>query len=130
MVTYIDSCLKPLFEDLPDHVAVKDWIFYQDKAPCHRGKKTQEFLEENLPGFLPQARTPPNSPDLNVLDYCVWSLLKGALSKHKIVRNFDQLEKLLQKEWDLLDQTAIDASVLKWRSRIVSVLSADGGHIE
>ena len=53
-----------------------DWIFVQDSAPLHRSTSTQEFLGNGTPTFVPCDAWPPNSPDLNTLDYHVWVELR------------------------------------------------------
>jgi hypothetical protein len=71
-----------------------------------------------------------NSPDLNLLDYCIWSLLKKALNKHGHFSNFERMKKLLVKEWNAVPQTAIEASFDFWLARVLRVEAANGGHIE
>ena len=62
--TYIETCLKPLIEDVSQNMNTDLAILYQDKAPCHAGKKTQRFLEEHACSFVPAHIVPPSSPDL------------------------------------------------------------------
>ena len=73
---------------------------------------------------------PPNSPDLNVLDYCVWSMLKERLNKYGHIVNFQKLKKLLKKEWKAIPQQAIQDLFDSWQSRAWSVEKSNGGHIE
>ena len=49
-----------------------DFIYQQDHATPHTHQKSLEWCEENLKHFIDNHRWPPNSPDLNVLDYYVW----------------------------------------------------------
>lgn len=86
-VTYRDECLIPLQEGLPDGIDPLRTILVQDKAPCHRAKLMQEHLRKNFPRHIPFDRWPPNSPDLNALDYCVSSLLKEELNKYDLITN-------------------------------------------
>ena len=66
------------------HFGDRFWTFQQDGAPSHKAAATQDLLEENCPDVIlvdisPQPQIgdwPPNSPDLNVMDYCIWSLLE------------------------------------------------------
>ena len=46
----------------------------------------------------PNAQIPPNSPDLNPLDYCVWNELKERLDRHGLVPNFQRLREIPMKE--------------------------------
>jgi hypothetical protein len=47
---------------------------------------------------MPNADVPPNSPDLNPLDFSGWSVLKKRLNKYRLVLNFDRLAEILKKE--------------------------------
>ena len=47
--------------------------FQQDDAKPHIHEKSQECCAKNLPSFIDKDHWPPNSPDLNPLDYCVWN---------------------------------------------------------
>src|SRR6218665_791233 len=51
------------------------FIFHQDGAPAHTARVTQEWLHANRPEIIEQDRWPPNSPDLNPLDYHVWGAM-------------------------------------------------------
>jgi hypothetical protein len=67
-------------ENLPYNLDSKTVILYQDKAPCHAAGSVQAFFEDAipcLPRFVQNADIPPNSPDLNPLDYCACSILKA-----------------------------------------------------
>jgi len=44
-------------------------IFQQDGAPAHTEKLVQDFLATNCSEFIDTDEWPPNSPDLNPLDY-------------------------------------------------------------
>jgi len=52
------------------------FTFQQDNAPAHRAGDTVEFLSRNTPDFIPMLLWPPNSPDLNPVDYEVWGVLQ------------------------------------------------------
>lgn len=48
------------------------WTFQQDGTKPHIHRVTQQWFQDNFPAFLNQHQCPPNSPDLNPLDYCIW----------------------------------------------------------
>jgi len=50
----------------------QQFIFQQDGAPSHAAKSTQQWLAAHCPDFINKDAWPPNSPDLNPLDYRVW----------------------------------------------------------
>jgi len=72
---YRDILLK--FCLLPDirRQTTESYVFQQDGAPSHRAKLTVEFLQRNVPNVIEPALWPPNSPDLNPVDYSVWGAL-------------------------------------------------------
>ncbi|QQP55532.1 Uncharacterized protein FKW44_008750, partial [Caligus rogercresseyi] len=45
------------------------YLFQQDSAPAHKAKKTQEWLQANVPAFWDPQTWPSNSPDLNPWTY-------------------------------------------------------------
>ena len=51
------------------------WIIQQDGANPHRHHLTQEWCRDNFPLFIDKDRCPPNSPNLNPLDYSIWDEL-------------------------------------------------------
>ena len=74
--TYVEKCIDPVRKNLPYKLNAETTIWYQDKAPCHAAGKVQDHLAAIFPRFVRNAHMPPNSPDLNVCDYNVWSELK------------------------------------------------------
>ena len=62
--------------DLPDITEYSDYFtFQQDGAPVHRACETVELLKAVTPDFIPPNLWPPNSPDLNPVDYKIWGIL-------------------------------------------------------
>jgi len=57
--------------------------------PCetwnaHRTSATIELLQKETPEFMPPQVWPPNSPDLNPVDYSVWGLLQEKVYKTRV----------------------------------------------
>ena len=100
-----------MLKGLSSEMEKKEIIFYQDKASCHGAGTVQDFLKEELPAFVLNDKIPPNSPDLNPLDYCIWDMLKEAPCRHGLISNFRKLKHSLMKEWKLNRQEAIEASI-------------------
>jgi len=87
-----------------------DFFFQQDNAPAHRAGATVEFLSHNTPDFISPLLWPPNSPDLNPVDYEVWGVLEQRVYRSRI-RDVDHLKQRLIEEWCCLDQNIIDRAV-------------------
>ena len=80
---------------LPEmHEISEFFIFQQDSAPAHRAHQTIAFLEKETPDFLPPTLWPPNSPDLNPVDYKIWGCLQELVYRTK-VRDVDDLASAL-----------------------------------
>src|SRR6476469_6286131 len=105
------------------------FIFQQDSAPAHRTHDTIEMLRLNTPAFIPPTLWPPNSPDLNPVDYKIWGVLQERVYKTRI-RDIEHLKERLVEECASFDQKIIDGSINQWRKRLRACVSADGGHFE
>jgi hypothetical protein len=105
------------------------YIFQQDSAPAHRAYETIEFLRRETPAFIAPSFWPPNSPDLNPVDYKVWSVLQDRVYRTKIL-NIQHLRERLIEEWARFDQSIIDGAVNQWRQRLRACVRAGGGHFE
>ena len=54
----------------------RPWV-WQDLAPAHKSKETQAWLQKEYYDFVPFSHWPPSSPDLNPLDYFLWSYVEN-----------------------------------------------------
>ena len=52
-----------------------NFTFQQDGAPAHTAVMTQEWIGQHCPDMIKKNEWPPNSPDLNPLDYHVWGAM-------------------------------------------------------
>ena len=57
------------------------------------------------PEFIPPTLWPPNSPDLNPVDYKVWSVMQEVYKKR--VKDIDELRARILTAWDEMDQRII-----------------------
>ena len=105
------------------------FTFQQDSAPAHRARETVELLSRETPDFITPLLWPPNSPDLNPVDYKVWSVLQERVYRGRI-RDVEHLKVRLVEEWSLFSQNIVDAAVKQWRVRLRACVKADGGHFE
>lgn len=105
------------------------FIFQQDGAPAHRAHDTVRLLETETPDFIRPTLWPPNSPDLNPVDYKIWSTMQEKVYKTK-VRDVAELRQRILDAWDEIDQCVIDESVQQWRQRLRACVKAYGGHFE
>jgi hypothetical protein len=86
-------------------------------------------LEVNLPGFIAAQDWPSGSPDLNPLDYRLWSILEEkACSKPH--RNIESLKADLMKSVASIPLEVVRAVIDEWPDRLKKYIYANGGHFE
>lgn len=105
------------------------WIFQQDSAPAHKAKTTQEWLRVNIPGFIAAEDWPSGSPDLNPLDYCLWSELENMACKTPH-RNLESLKKALIAAASTMSMETVRAAIALWPQRLKACVRAKGSHFE
>ena len=102
-------------------------IFQQDSAPAHRARKMTSFLREEKIPFWTAEQWPPNSPDLNPLDYGIWSMvMQGACQDRP--SSVLTLKKKVSAYWRRIYPAEIRAVTRSFRARSERVV-AKKGHI-
>jgi len=76
---------------------------------CAQGACTMALLRRETPDFISPDQWPPNSPDMNPVDYKVW-----VYEKH--VNDFDQLCQRLLSVWHSIGQNVIVEAIDQWRA--------------
>ena len=69
----LEGCLLPWAKQ---HFKDKPWTLQQDSAPSHGSKFTQSWILRKISSFISKEDWPVWSPDLNSLDYSIWSILE------------------------------------------------------
>jgi len=83
-----------------------------------------------MPDFIPPKVWPPNLPDLNLVDYTVWSVLQEQIYRTK-VSDVNNLKRRINSEWAALSHMVIEcAAVVKWHQRLCSCIRVGSGHFE
>ena len=72
---------------------------------------------------------PPNSPDLNILDYFVWGIFESKIWEETIT-NIDDLKLAILREWEAFPYDTINRAIDSFRRRIQMVIDEEEGHIE
>ena len=126
----VNDLLPKLIENC-ESLQSNSFVFQQADASIHSSRLGQEWIEQHSPGFVKKDEWPPNSPDLNPLDYHVWGAM---LERYKAFTpkptNKAELKTVLEAIWKDLPQAAIDLAVLAFRRRLQACIRADGGHFE
>lgn len=121
----LEAVLKPWAQK---EFGSEPWSFQQDSAPSHRANGTQEWLEKNVPHFINRDLWPANSPDLNPLDYCLWSILEANVCSKKHT-SLDALKCDLRREWAKIDQDVIRRACQAFEKRLAIVVKNKDSYI-
>jgi len=107
------------------------YIFQQVGAPADTARATQNWLKTDCPDVIAKDQWPPNSPDLNPLDYHVLGAMLEAYHKcHPKPKTIAELKEVLQVIWDSLPHGPIDKAVKEFSKRLKACVAAEGGHFE
>ena len=106
---------------------MSSYVFQQDGAPAHTARKVQSWMEENME-FWPKTFWPPQSPDLNPLDYSIWWQIESKACKVRH-SNIAALKSSVNQEWDQMNADYIIKVCQAFRRRLTAVIAAEGGHI-
>lgn len=124
---YIMEAL-PVALEYGNDVFGNDWTFQQDGARPHTHQLTQKWCCDNFPAFLDQNQWPPNSPDLNPFDYCIWDELAKAINWNKVSSKktlVDELQRAVKK----IRPDVVFESCASWTNRLFRLAKSDGGYL-
>ncbi|CAF4052985.1 unnamed protein product [Rotaria magnacalcarata] len=102
-----------------------NWTFQQDGGRPHIHRKTQDWCRTHLPCFIDKDHWPPNSPDLNPLDYCIWDEFVGA-SNWNLVTSKTTLINELKRSVKKIRPEVVFESCASWTNRLYRLKQANG----
>ena len=127
---YMTNLLPYLVADCKN-LLNNNFTFQQDGAPAHTAAMTQEWIGQHCPDMIKNDEWPPNSPDLNPLDYHVWGAM---LERYQVYspkpKNLTELKNVLETIWTNLPQDPIDRAILAFRKRLNACVKVKGSHFE
>lgn len=124
---YLDMLRQKVLPWINSQQWEHSYLFQQDGAPSHTAKKVQAWCEQAFQGFWPRQMWPPSSPDLNVMDFSIWSILEGKVGT-KTYSNINTLKAAIEAAWSELDAEVIRTSCSSVQRRLKQVIAAKGGH--
>eukprot|EP00298_Acanthocystis_sp_HF-20_P028672 c7473_g1_i1.p1 GENE.c7473_g1_i1~~c7473_g1_i1.p1 ORF type:complete len:354 (+),score=38.39 c7473_g1_i1:160-1221(+) len=107
----------------------ENWCFQQDSAPAHKSKVVQKWLTENIPSFVHHNEWPPNSPDLNPMDFYVWSRLEEMVNTKRF-NSVDSLKTALQRAWKKMSKEETCKAIFSVPRRLKKCVQAKGFSFE
>ena len=107
-----------------------DFIFQQDGAPSHTSNATQTHLEQVVPHFIKKDEWPPQSPDLNPMDYTIWDSLSEKVYKGRTQKfTENELKEKIRGKWVEITLEEVRKSIGSFKKRLRAVCEQNGGHI-
>ena len=107
----------------------RPWVWQQDMVSAHKSKETQAWLQKECYDFVPFSHWPPPSPDLNQLDYFVWSYVENITNMTSHNTKASLIATIYRVFAELLLVLVEKACSQIW-IRIKAVIEAEGGYIE
>lgn len=112
----------------------RNYVWTQDDLLAHTAKKKKEkvqnFCKFNLADFWPSHLWPSSSPDLNPLDYAVWSILEYATNRTSHP-NINCLIDNIREELDkITSDFFLEKSYRIFKGCTVALIKKQRGHIE
>ena len=101
----------------------------QDGTTSHTARLVQDWCKDNFKSFWPKELWPPSSPDLNSMDFGIWSILDQkfcAVSYSSV----EVLKQKLTKSWAKIDAETVRATCDQVIPRLRRVIKEKGGYIE
>src|SRR6218665_3006583 len=112
------SCQEATVRHIPD-IPGCGFVFQQNGALAHRARDTVAFMERKVPHFISPTLWPPNSPDLNPVNYSIWSVLQEKVYPSTIaniselaMRLINERGALSSRSWMLLSASGVVVSAL------------------
>lgn len=126
---YLSVLMSTLHPWITTVAAGRQYIFQQDGAPAHTSNLVQNWISANFDMFWSKEMWPPNSPDLNPLDYFVWGVIER-VANHSRHANEPSLKEAIEKAFADLDTQQLKRACSRFRQRIEAVIAAKGSYIE
>ncbi len=125
--TILRRDLKPWVDA---NFAPESFIFQQNSAMAHTAASTQTMIKEELGWrYWSKEMWPPLSPDLNPLDYGVWSNV-ARMACETPAPNINTLRQRVAQAWTAQEPAEARQVCRGFRRRLEAVVAAQGGYID
>ena len=127
---YREEMCSLMFADI-NRVMTHTWTWQQDGAKAHTATETVRWLQRNAPDLIVPSDWPSKSPDLNVMDFCIWSLLLSRLQTVRgEINSIEMLKTVLTEAWNDISLDTIRTATSAWIPRLRRCVAAHGSHFE
>lgn len=127
---YQEKVLKDVLEPwVANNFLGRRFVLQQDWAPAHGAGTTLQMCQNLFPGFWGKNIWPSNSPDLNPLDYSVWSILEQKISKIQF-KSIDHLKLVQRRAWDEITPSECATIFENFKKRLQKCIDEKGGIFE
>ena len=128
---YREKLLASMIPEMDRLTGYQPYVFVQDGARSHTANETVRFLNQQQYLTLLQPNMwPSNSPDLNPVDYCVWSALERNGYRGRRFENTIELKEAILQHWEALPQAVINNAIDGFRCHVRLVIAENVQHIE
>ncbi len=107
------------------------WVWTQDGAPAHTSRAMQAYLLKRLGlgRFWSKEVWPPNLPNLNPLDYHMWSAIeRAACATHH--SSVDAMKTSVEEHWAKIPTPKMNKVCSKFCSMVEACITAEGSIFE
>ena len=114
---YLDMLKSVVIHRCNQVAGGRPWVWQQDSAPAHMSKETKAWLQKEFYDFVPFSYWPPSSPDLNPLDYFIWSYVENIpnMTSHNTKASLiATIRRVLAKLLPWKRHAPSSGSVLRW----------------
>ena len=107
----------------------RPWVWQQDSVPAHKSGDTQACLQKECYDFVPFFHWAPSSPNLNPLNYFIWSYVENITNMTSHNTKASLIAAICRVFTELLPVLVEKACSQFW-IRIEAVIEAEGSYIE
>ena len=97
---------------------------------AHRVRQTMKLMQRETPKLIPDDLWPPNSPDLNPVNYQIRGVIRDRTYQTPVREDVAYLRQRLIDTWNDLSQSIVDDVVDEWHKRLQACVNERGGHFE
>lgn len=117
-----------------ERFADREIILQQDGCPSHYTVEVRRFLNNEFPEWIGRrgiVEYPPRSPDLTVMDFSFWGLLKDRVFAHHII-DVNHLKTIIEVEVDAInnDHSLLERMCRSVKKRCLKCVEVDGEQFE